>query len=310
MATIPVHPPGVGHDENQRATIIVVDPRTLLRGCVVRTLKAEFPDLDIAEVISPQRCAFLGLVAPRLVILGFTAETLCEAQMTQDIEILRTSFPETPIALICDDDEQSLQYAIRFGCNGYVPTSLPLEIAVAALRLVLVGGLYFPQTGRGNARTSNAQPSSGRTSNAQTSNGHAANGHPTNGQAGNGHPGNGHAGNGHAENGHIPLAPALPMHHGPGAITMPEAAGPPAALVVPAPAPAAASLPGFTPREAQVIEALQRGRSNKVIAGDLNLSENTVKVHVRHIMRKLKATNRTQAALRSQVLRGPELPLI
>ncbi len=65
----------------------------------------------------------------------------------------------------------------------------------------------------------------------------------------------------------------------------------------------------FTPRELQVIDALQRGRSNKVIASDLKLSENTVKVHVRHIMRKLRATNRTQAALRSQLLlsTGPSI---
>ncbi len=39
---------------------------------------------------------------------------------------------------------------------------------------------------------------------------------------------------------------------------------------------------------------------NKWIASQLNLSENTVKVHIRHIMRKLKATNRTQAVIYSQ----------
>ena len=49
-----------------------------------------------------------------------------------------------------------------------------------------------------------------------------------------------------------------------------------------------------------VLAALQRGRSNKWIANHLNLSENTVKVHIRHIMRKLNATNRTQAVIYSQ----------
>jgi DNA-binding NarL/FixJ family response regulator len=53
----------------------------------------------------------------------------------------------------------------------------------------------------------------------------------------------------------------------------------------------------FTPREQQVVAALQRGLSNKIIAADLGMSENTVKVHVRHVMRKLRASNRTQAAL-------------
>lgn len=55
----------------------------------------------------------------------------------------------------------------------------------------------------------------------------------------------------------------------------------------------------FTAREADVLAALQRGRSNKWIAHHLNLSENTVKVHIRHIMRKLRATNRTEAVVLS-----------
>jgi DNA-binding NarL/FixJ family response regulator len=56
----------------------------------------------------------------------------------------------------------------------------------------------------------------------------------------------------------------------------------------------------FTAREADVLAALQCGRSNKWIAHHLNLSENTVKVHIRHIMRKLHATNRTEAVILSQ----------
>jgi DNA-binding NarL/FixJ family response regulator len=58
----------------------------------------------------------------------------------------------------------------------------------------------------------------------------------------------------------------------------------------------------FTAREAQVLAALHRGHSNKWIAHHLNLSENTIKVHIRHIMRKLHATNRTEAVILSQHL--------
>lgn len=266
MAANPHDLPGVGLVTTQKATIVVVDPRTLLRGCIVRTLKAEFSDLDVVEVIAPRACAALTISTPRLVILGFRADSLCETQMEQDLDVLRTTFPGTPIALICDDDEQSLQYAIHFGCNGYVPTSLPLEIAVAALRLVLVGGLYFPR----------ARP--------------ACDSHVVT-----------------ATTGHVSIKVPAPVV--PAEMRSLDAVARHEPLVIASPLPTMEALPGFTPREAQVIEALQRGRSNKVIAGDLNLSENTVKVHVRHIMRKLKATNRTQAALRSQVLRGADQPL-
>ncbi len=53
----------------------------------------------------------------------------------------------------------------------------------------------------------------------------------------------------------------------------------------------------FTPRQWEVIQLLLRGKSNKVIAYELRMQESTVKVHLQHIMKKLKATNRTQAAL-------------
>jgi DNA-binding NarL/FixJ family response regulator len=53
----------------------------------------------------------------------------------------------------------------------------------------------------------------------------------------------------------------------------------------------------LTARQAEVIELLQRGKSNKVIARELGMQESTVKVHVRQIMRKLGVANRTQAAL-------------
>jgi DNA-binding NarL/FixJ family response regulator len=52
----------------------------------------------------------------------------------------------------------------------------------------------------------------------------------------------------------------------------------------------------FTAREADVVESLRQGKANKIIAYELNLCESTVKVHIRSIMRKLKATNRTEVA--------------
>jgi DNA-binding NarL/FixJ family response regulator len=55
-------------------------------------------------------------------------------------------------------------------------------------------------------------------------------------------------------------------------------------------------LSGFTAREAAVVDALRKGKANKIIAYELNLCESTVKVHIRHIMKKLKATNRTEVA--------------
>ncbi|MEP9377237.1 response regulator transcription factor [Aquabacter sp. CN5-332] len=53
----------------------------------------------------------------------------------------------------------------------------------------------------------------------------------------------------------------------------------------------------LTVRQNSVLRLLQKGYSNKHIARELSMCESTVKVHVRQIMRKLGASNRTQAAL-------------
>jgi DNA-binding NarL/FixJ family response regulator len=54
----------------------------------------------------------------------------------------------------------------------------------------------------------------------------------------------------------------------------------------------------FTGRQAAVVAALKRGKQNKTIAYELNMCESTVKVHVRAIMKKMKARNRTEVAVR------------
>ncbi len=53
----------------------------------------------------------------------------------------------------------------------------------------------------------------------------------------------------------------------------------------------------LTERERQVLEHVARGKSNKVIAQALQISHNTVKLHVRHIMAKLDLGSRVEAAV-------------
>lgn len=64
----------------------------------------------------------------------------------------------------------------------------------------------------------------------------------------------------------------------------------------------------FTARQAAVVEALRRGKANKIIAYELKMRESTVKVHVRNIMKKLHATNRTEVAyLANRLMNGEEI---
>ena len=53
----------------------------------------------------------------------------------------------------------------------------------------------------------------------------------------------------------------------------------------------------LTPREKDILYGLLAGHSNKVIANNLGTTDMTVKAQLRHLLRKIGATNRTQAAL-------------
>ena len=50
-------------------------------------------------------------------------------------------------------------------------------------------------------------------------------------------------------------------------------------------------------REVETLRSLVRGEPNKIISRRLGITEATVKVHVKAILRKLKVVNRTQAAI-------------
>jgi DNA-binding NarL/FixJ family response regulator len=56
----------------------------------------------------------------------------------------------------------------------------------------------------------------------------------------------------------------------------------------------------FSTRQTQVLRMLWKGCSNKLIAYELQMCESTVKVHIRHIMKKLNVSNRTQVVLKTR----------
>jgi len=55
--------------------------------------------------------------------------------------------------------------------------------------------------------------------------------------------------------------------------------------------------PGLSEREAQILNGLVQGHANKVIARSCDITEATVKVHMKSLLRKIHVANRTQAAV-------------
>ena len=54
---------------------------------------------------------------------------------------------------------------------------------------------------------------------------------------------------------------------------------------------------GLTPREREILDLIAKGHSNKLIARDLDIAVGTIKVHVKHILKKLGLKSRVEAAV-------------
>jgi len=61
--------------------------------------------------------------------------------------------------------------------------------------------------------------------------------------------------------------------------------------------PTSLSEAGLTEQEGRILEHLIDGKSNKLIARDMDIAEGTVKVHVKHVLKKLNLRSRVEAAV-------------
>lgn len=96
------------------------------------------------------------------------------------------------------------------------------------------------------------------------------------------------------------LFQAIRVVHGGGSLLQPVVA---ARLLRQVSSPSPAALPEpLTERELEVLRLLAKGRQNKEIAGELWISERTVKFHVSGILAKLGVGNRTEAVSKAAQL--------
>lgn len=61
--------------------------------------------------------------------------------------------------------------------------------------------------------------------------------------------------------------------------------------------PRSTSEAGLTEQEGKILELISAGKSNKLIANELGITEGTVKVHVKHLLKKLNLKSRVEAAV-------------
>jgi DNA-binding NarL/FixJ family response regulator len=207
-------------EERSSSAIVIIERRALIRECLTRCLKAS-SGYDVVSFPTVESWLEVSESLPAGLVVLCTGGKPKDAETHRQISLLAQLPDRLPTVFLSDlEDPDQIVDALEMGARGYIPTSVPLDIAVEAMRLVRAGGVFVPASSLIAARRS----TDGAVAAKQTGNGM------------------------------------------------------------------------FTARQAAVVEALRRGKANKIIAYELNMRESTVKVHVRNIMKKLKARNRTEVA--------------
>jgi two-component system, NarL family, nitrate/nitrite response regulator NarL len=211
------------------AQVVVADSRSFMRGCLTCWLNKfgrGFQSVVTADAV--EAIAEKNASPPRAVMLSASSRPEGRAWLVEQAAGLLEAAPGVPMIVILDeaDLQTGQETALTLGAQGFIPMSSSPEIAIAALRLVIAGGRYYPHD---------------------------------------------------------------------------VAAGPwrPAAITGPSQPSGKSQL---TPREQAVFTLLADGLPNKLIARQLGLALSTVKIHVHHILEKLKVQNRTEVAIWGRVV--------
>jgi DNA-binding NarL/FixJ family response regulator len=237
------NPAGLRQESPRLPVIVIVERQILTRTCILNILKRELAGFEIVEMATTDELSRALGRNVCLTALNVGDNSVLDPCVENDLAVLARSFPDAPFALLSNrDDEATVSAAMRRGVRGFFPTSIPVEVAIAGLRLVLAGGVYrpLPIDIRRNETLGFDTLMAG-------------------------------------------IGPHEPSRtddtHGIQRVMTQQA------------------MIDLTPREKHVLAALELGLPNKLIAAKLNLSENTVKMHIQHIMRKCFARNRTEAVL-------------
>lgn len=205
--------------------IVVIDRRLLSRDCLVKCLGEAIASRRILAFASATEWLTVAGQHPQpAAILICAARYRCPQGEDDDFRVLKAAGQAPCIVMSDTEDCDQAISAVVDGAQGFLPSSVSLDVAVQAVRLVEAGGTFVPAS-------------------------------------------------------LLVLSPkAREGATGPG--TDPDSP--------------------FTVRQSAVLAALHQGRSNKQIACQLQMSEDTVKVDVREIMKRVNARSRSEVVLRTQ----------
>ena len=206
-----------------------------------------------------------------LFILSVGGLSLNDPQIAKDVAVLRAKMPKCLVMVLLDADwNGDVELAMSLAINGIVYMSMPPQNVIAAIEIALMGGTYFPKV---SSAEKPIRASIEALSEAKRPNDRPTPTHP----------------------GIFAVANSLSSK-----TAVQEKLLAPDKMAPDAMASLASNPVPLSRRQVDVLKTLQSGLSNKEIARALGLSEATIKIHVRHLMRKFGVVNRTQVAVLSR----------
>ncbi|MGY8907644.1 response regulator transcription factor [Candidatus Njordibacter sp. Uisw_039] len=128
----------------QNLRILIADDHALVRGGLALVVAMAAPDCkvfeansynQVIEVLSTQ--ADIDLIMLDLNMPGMDVNT--------SLTSIRRQWPDVPIIVVSvRDDIDSIRTAMATGVSGYIPKSLPPNVTLSAIKLILEGGIYVP----------------------------------------------------------------------------------------------------------------------------------------------------------------------
>ncbi|CAM3403209.1 response regulator transcription factor [Paracoccus nototheniae] len=258
-------------------TLFLCDPNELRAAAFAAFLGpwAERSQVDLHIATDPDQLADLPDPAMTACVFPVGGMSLNHPCVARTLSRLRGISPGSPLIVFSDvADNAEITAAIDAGLQGFIPTTMPASVAIAAIQFIINGGTYHPHS----LAASPVPRVVGATSRIRHLDDHRAPAPEP-----------------------VRLAPVDA-----GRARWGERDRTP----VPA-SPLAQRCDALTKRRhIEVLEFLAKGETNKEIARHLNLTEATIKVYVRELMKHFSAKNRMQVALRASAFVQTETAML
>ena len=143
--------------------LVIIEPLLLPRTCILHVLRRELDELEILDMATVQGLDCTSARDVRLVMLSIADKPIGDPSVEDDLAFVAECCPNAATVVLSNhEDEPTVQAAMQRGVRGFISTSLPIEIAIAGLRLVLVGGAYRPLPVAGMNRIPDFEPPDAR----------------------------------------------------------------------------------------------------------------------------------------------------